>query len=142
VTIRPIEPSDAATWERLRRNLWPEDPKSHAVEIASFFAGSLAEPQAVLVAQEGPNLIAFAELSIREDFPGLAGKRVGYVEGLDCMSPRPFVVAASPARYSQPPSHGREKTIATLLPAIARRESLSTQGSETRQNHSSRRGSS
>ena len=82
MTIRPIEPSDAATWERLRRDLWPEDPESHAVEIASFFAGSLAEPQAVLVAQEGPNLIAFAELSIREDFPGLAGKRVGYVEGL------------------------------------------------------------
>jgi aminoglycoside 6'-N-acetyltransferase I len=82
VTIRPIEPSDAATWGRLRRDLWPEDPESHAVEIASFFAGSLAEPQAVLVAQEGPNLIAFAELSIREDFPGLAGKRVGYVEGL------------------------------------------------------------
>lgn len=82
MTIRPIEPSDAATWERLRRDLWPEDPESHAVEIASFFADSLAEPQAVLVAQEGPNLIAFAELSIREDFPGLAGKRVGYVEGL------------------------------------------------------------
>lgn len=82
MTIRPIEPSDAATWERLRRDLWPEDPESHAVEIASFFAGSLAEPQAVLVAQEGPNLVAFAELSIREEFPGLAGKRVGYVEGL------------------------------------------------------------
>ncbi len=80
--IRPIEPSDAATWERLRRDLWPEDPESHAVEIASFFAGTLPEPQAVLVAQEGPTLIAFAELSIRVDIPGLAGKRVGYVEGL------------------------------------------------------------
>ena len=80
--IRPIEPSDAATWERLRRDLWPEDPESHAGEIASFFAGTLPEPQAVLVAQEGPNLIAFAELSIRDDIPGLAGKRVGYVEGL------------------------------------------------------------
>jgi aminoglycoside 6'-N-acetyltransferase I len=82
VTIRPIEPSDAATWERLRRELWPEDPESHAVEVASFFAGTLPEPQAVLVAQEGPNLIAFAELSIREDIRGLAGTRVGYVEGL------------------------------------------------------------
>jgi aminoglycoside 6'-N-acetyltransferase I len=82
VTIRPIEPSDAATWERLRRELWPEDPESHAEEIASFFAGTLPEPQAVLVAQEGPTLIAFAELSIRVDIPGLAGKRVGYVEGL------------------------------------------------------------
>lgn len=82
MTIRPIEPSDAASWERLRRELWPEDPESHAEEIASFFAGALPEPQAVLVAQEGPNLIAFAELSIRVDIPGLAGKRVGYVEGL------------------------------------------------------------
>jgi len=80
--IRPIEPSDAATWARLRRELWPDDPESHAVEIASFFAGTLAEPQAVLVALEGPTIVAFAELSIRDDIPGLAGKRVGYPEGL------------------------------------------------------------
>ncbi len=82
MTIRPIAPSDAATWERLRRDLWPEDPESHAVEIASFFADTFPEPQAVLVAQDGPNLIAFAELSIRDDIPDLARKRVGYVEGL------------------------------------------------------------
>jgi aminoglycoside 6'-N-acetyltransferase I len=82
VTIRPIEPSDAATWERLRKDLWPKDPESHAVEIASFFAGTLPEPQAVLVAQEGPTIVAFAELSLRDDIPGVAGKRVGYVEGL------------------------------------------------------------
>ena len=49
MTIRPVEPSDASTWERLRRELWPGDPESHAAEIASFFAGTLAEPQAVLV---------------------------------------------------------------------------------------------
>jgi len=82
VTIRPIERSDAATWEILRRELWPEDPESHALEIASFFAGTLIEPQAVLVAQEGPTIVAFAELSIRVDIPGFSGKRVGYVEGL------------------------------------------------------------
>ena len=82
MTIRPIEPSDAATWERLRKDLWPEDPESHAVEIASFFAGTLPGPQAVLVAQEGPTIVAFAELSLRDDIPGVAGKRVGYVEGL------------------------------------------------------------
>jgi len=82
MTIRPIERSDAATWETLRRELWPEDLESHAVEIAWFFAGTLIEPQAVLVAQEGLTIVAFAELSIRDDIPGLAGKRVGYVEGL------------------------------------------------------------
>ena len=84
--IRPIEPSDAATWERLRRDLWPEDAEGHTVEIASFFAGTLPEPQAVLVAQEGSALVAFAELSIRDDIPGRAEKRVGYVEGL-CVTP-------------------------------------------------------
>jgi len=80
--VRHIRPSDAATWESMRRDLWPEDPESHAAEIAAFFAGTLAEPQAVLVAQEDSTLVAFAELSIRDDIPGLAGKRVGYVEGL------------------------------------------------------------
>jgi aminoglycoside 6'-N-acetyltransferase I len=80
--VRHIRPSDAATWQTMRRDLWPEDPESHAEEIAAFFAGTLAEPQAVLVAQEDSTLVAFAELSIRDDIPGLAGKRVGYVEGL------------------------------------------------------------
>jgi aminoglycoside 6'-N-acetyltransferase I len=82
VTIRPIEPADAATWERLRRDLWPEDPESHAVEIASFFAGTLTEPQAVLVAQEDRKLDRLCRTVDSEDIPGLAGKRVGYVEGL------------------------------------------------------------
>jgi len=72
VTIRTIEPSNAATGEGLRRELWPEDPESHGVEIASFFAGMLTEPQAVLVVQEGPTLVAFAELSLRDDIPQLS----------------------------------------------------------------------
>jgi len=80
--VRHIRPSDAAAWESMRRDLWPEDPESHAAEIAAFFAGTLAEPQAVLVAQEDSILVAFAELSMRDDIPGLAGRRVGYVEGL------------------------------------------------------------
>jgi len=83
--VRHIQPSDAPAWEKLRRDLWPEDPESHALEIASFFAGTLTEPQAVLVALEGSTLVAFAELSIRDDIPGLTGKRVGYAEGLYVM---------------------------------------------------------
>ena len=48
-----------------------------------FFAGSLEEPVAVLVAECPPGtIVGFAELSIRDDLPGLQGKRVGYVEGL------------------------------------------------------------
>jgi aminoglycoside 6'-N-acetyltransferase I len=80
--IRPIEPSDARTWETMRRDMWPEHPESHALEIAAFFEGTLAEPQAVFVAQEGQTILAVAELSIRNDIGDLCGKRVGYVEGL------------------------------------------------------------
>ncbi len=60
--IRPVEPSDAAAWESMRRDLWPE-----------------SEPEAVLLALEGSKLVAFAELSIRQELPR---KRVGYIEGL------------------------------------------------------------
>jgi aminoglycoside 6'-N-acetyltransferase I len=66
----------------MRRDLWPETPEDHAGEIAAFFAGTLSEPQAVFVVQEGPALVAFAELSIRTDIEELPGRRVGYVEGL------------------------------------------------------------
>jgi len=85
--IRPIEPSDAPEWATLRQDLWPDEPGVHAAEIASFFAGTLAEPQAVLVAQDGSTLIAFAEVSIRTDLQDLAGKKVGYVEGLYVVPP-------------------------------------------------------
>ena len=80
--IRNIEPGDAPAWQSMRCNLWPGDDAGHAAEVAAFFAGRLEEPAAVLVALEDQKLVAFAELSIREDIAQLAGKRVGYVEGL------------------------------------------------------------
>jgi aminoglycoside 6'-N-acetyltransferase I len=82
VIIRPVEIADASQWEAMRRDLWPESPEDHPREISAFFAGMLAEPQAVLVVQEGSSLIAFAELAIRDDLKEFPGKRVGYVEGL------------------------------------------------------------
>jgi aminoglycoside 6'-N-acetyltransferase I len=84
--IRPIEPSDAATWERLRSELWPVDAWTHAPEIEDFFAGKASEPEAVLVAEDDVGLIVgFAEFSIRTDIPSLEGRRTGYVEGLYVM---------------------------------------------------------
>jgi hypothetical protein len=44
---------------------------------AALFAGTLAEPQAVLVAYRGLHTAGFAELPIREDVAGLVGKRLG-----------------------------------------------------------------
>ena len=86
--IRPVELRDATTWERLRSELWPVEAWTHAPEIAAFFAGTLQEPQAVLVAEDDAGtIIAFAELSIRWDIPGLEGKPTGYVEGLYVVPP-------------------------------------------------------
>ncbi len=81
--IRPARPADAEVWERLRCDLWPDGRGDHAPEIASFFAGTLNEPVAVLMAEDSDGkIVAFAELSIRTDLPSLAGARIGYVEGL------------------------------------------------------------
>lgn len=81
--IRAMESSDAAQWEAMRRELWPAGEDEHAAEIASFFAGTIEEPQAVFAAlDEGGTFLGFAELSIRKDVAGLQHKRVGYVEGL------------------------------------------------------------
>ena len=80
--LRPVELADASAWEAMRRDLWPDGADDHGREIAAFFAGTIEEPQAVFVVQEGCSLIAFAELSVRDDRNEFAGKRVGYVEGL------------------------------------------------------------
>ncbi|HZF07243.1 MAG TPA: GNAT family N-acetyltransferase [Thermoanaerobaculia bacterium] len=51
-------------------------------EVAAFFQGTLVEPVEVLVAEDGPEIAGFAELSIRTEVPGAASDRVGYIEGL------------------------------------------------------------
>jgi len=81
--IRPVTPADAAAWEGMRSAMWPDGRDDHAIEIASFFAGTLPEPDAVMIAEtEDHRAIAILELSIRRDIPGLEGQPLGYVEGL------------------------------------------------------------
>ena len=67
----------------MRCAMWPDGSEDHAEEIASFFAGTLPEPDAVMIAEtEDDKAIAILELSIRRDIPGFEGQPVGYVEGL------------------------------------------------------------
>lgn len=66
----------------MRRELWPGADEDHRVEIAAYFAGTLPEPEAVLVAETGQRLVGVAELSIRDEIPGLEHQRIGYLEGL------------------------------------------------------------
>jgi len=83
IIIRHAVPADAPSWEVLRCELWPDGTADHGPEIASFFAGTLPEPAAVLVALiPSGEMIGFAELSIRTDLPSLEEVRAGYVEGL------------------------------------------------------------
>ena len=83
IVIRHVAGADAAVWEKLRCELWPDGADDHPGEIGQFFAGNLDEPIAVLVAENASGtIVAFAELSIRTDLAGLEGAPVGYVEGL------------------------------------------------------------
>ena len=83
VKIRPVRLADAKAWGGRRCELWPDGRADHSAEIAAFFAGTLDEPEAVLLAEDSADrLVGFAELSIRADLPPLIGARVAYVEGL------------------------------------------------------------
>ena len=82
VFIRPVTPDLAATWEAMRRGLWPGS-EEHGSEVAAFFKGSSTEPRAVFSAHDlSGAMIGFAELSIRFETAGLEQKPTGYVEGL------------------------------------------------------------
>jgi aminoglycoside 6'-N-acetyltransferase I len=83
VRIRHVVRADADCWTTLRCELWPDGKEDHRPEIESFFAATLDQLAAVLVAESTVGVIVgFAELSIRADVAGLEGQRAGYVEGL------------------------------------------------------------
>jgi aminoglycoside 6'-N-acetyltransferase I len=80
--IRPVQPGDAAAWERMRQSLWPSSPREHAAEIASFFEGRRTHPVEVLLAvDELGQPLGFVELSIRNYAEGCSSDRVAYLEG-------------------------------------------------------------
>jgi aminoglycoside 6'-N-acetyltransferase I len=82
IVIRAVHPSDTAAWVKLRTALWRMEQKIIR-EIAQFFAGMLGVLNAAFIVENPAGKpIAILELSIREDVPGLEGKRAGYVEGL------------------------------------------------------------
>lgn len=82
LVIRPVEPADAAVWERMRVALWPGHADDHAADIARFFSPQRSEPLEVLFACSGAGApLGFVELSIRAQAPGCASNRVAFVEG-------------------------------------------------------------
>lgn len=83
ITVRPARPTDAESWLLLRCALWPEGSEAeHRGEINLFLAGQAREPQAVLLAEDGPGqVVGLAELSIRPCAEGCRTNRVLYLEG-------------------------------------------------------------
>lgn len=84
VQIHEVSEADAADWQKLRAALWPEhDGDEHRAEVASFFAGRLAEPMAVWLARSAiGEAIGFIELSIRAHAEGCDRPNPAYVEGI------------------------------------------------------------
>lgn len=83
VRIAELRPAEGAEWLAMRVRLWPDGGMAeHEREVAAFFAGSLVEPLAVLVARsEDGTPVGFAELSIRGYVDGCETRDVGYLEG-------------------------------------------------------------
>ncbi len=91
IIVRAVQPADTAVWEDLREALWSGERDRHRKEIASFFAGTLREPVAVLLAETATgDIVGVVELSLRTDIPGLLGQRTGYIEGLYVLPSRRF----------------------------------------------------
>ena len=56
LTVRPLAPADYAGWSAMRQQLWPEDGRDDAAELARMHV-----PCAVLVGEREGALVGFAE---------------------------------------------------------------------------------
>lgn len=82
ISVRAAIPKDSPVWLRMRHRFWPEVPAEiHQREIAAFFAGEVAEPEAVFLAFDAAGAaVGFAELSLRQTAEGCSSDRVAYLE--------------------------------------------------------------
>lgn len=119
IAVRPANPSDAASWLRMRAALWPDGSEAeHAGEIDRYFAGTAHDPAAVLLAEDSSgSVVGFAELSIRPCAEGCRSSRVAYLEGW-------FVVAEARRR-------GVGRVLMTAAEAWARGQGCSEFASDT-----------
>lgn len=86
MNIRPVQPSDAQEWLRMRLALWPDtDPDKEANEIAHFLAipprPLLPTLHAAFVCPRSEDgLCGLVEVSIHLTAPGCQTEHVGYLE--------------------------------------------------------------
>jgi aminoglycoside 6'-N-acetyltransferase I len=86
MNIRPVQPSDAEEWLRLRLALWPDLPPHEILaEVEHFFTvpfhSKLPPRQAIFVCEHpGGGLCGLIEVSIRFSVPGCNTRSIGYIE--------------------------------------------------------------
>jgi aminoglycoside 6'-N-acetyltransferase I len=86
MTIRPVQPSDADEWLRMRMALWLDaDPEQEAADVAQFLAGppGFVLPMlhvAFVCPRADDGLCGLMEVSIRTSAPGCKTDRIGYLE--------------------------------------------------------------
>jgi len=83
IRVRPATAADAAAWQAMRNELWPDHGGDyHASEVAAFLAGQLTMPLAVLLAEDAEGrVVGFVELHIRAYAEDCVTDRVAYLEG-------------------------------------------------------------
>ena len=86
MVIRPVQPSDAIEWLRMRMALWPDSaPEKEADELRHFFGSPPLPPLPLLHAafvcpRPDTGLCGLVEISIRTSAPGCTTDRIGYLE--------------------------------------------------------------
>lgn len=86
IIVRPVQPSDASEWLRIRMALWPDsDPADEEGEIAHFLAVPPRPPLPALHAayvcpRPDAGLGGLVEVSIHSSAPGCQTDRIGYIE--------------------------------------------------------------
>jgi aminoglycoside 6'-N-acetyltransferase I len=84
MSVRAVEPADAAEWLRMRCALWPHGaPAEHETEIRAYFENSPLTPAAIVLVsvREGGGLQGFVEVGMRPYADGCSTRPVGYLEG-------------------------------------------------------------
>ena len=84
MSIRAVEPTDAAEWLRMRCALWPDGtPAEHEADIRAYFENSALTPAAVVFVstRDVGGLQGFVEVGMRPYADGCSTRPVGYLEG-------------------------------------------------------------
>lgn len=78
--IREATETDLEQWSAMRTALWPQTHEGHVSEIKEYFAGSSIDIVQAYIVADGPEIIGFLELNLRNFAEGSRRPKIPYVE--------------------------------------------------------------